>query len=511
MDKPQSCVLVIFGASGDLTKRKLVPALFSLFEQNLLPEKFAILGVGRTSFDDESFRKYICENLKTFTKLEKIDELTEKQFIQNFYFCSIDTNSIPEYLKIKQKLTAIVSDYDIDRNFLFYLSSPPSLYERIVAGLGTCDLQKEETYQHNWKRLVVEKPFGQDLDSAKTLNKNLLKVFREKQVYRIDHYLGKETVQNILALRFSNGIFEPLWNRNYINYVEITAAEQLGVENRGGYYDQIGALRDMVQNHLLQLLGTIAIEPPGSFDPQSVRNEMVKIFRSLQEITPSKVSQFSIRGQYMEGHLNGNSLKGYRQEDGVNSNSRTETFAAVKVYVDSWRWSGVPFIIRTGKRMPTRVTEVAINFKPAPHFLFAKDNPNYQAPNRLILRIQPDEGMLLNFGMKSPGSGFQIKNVGMDFHYSDLSNDRLPDSYERLLLDALLGDATLFYRGDAAEECWSFVQPILDSWNNGETPLYGYPAATWGPIESARLLKGYESDWRYPCKNITSHDKFCEL
>ncbi len=511
MDKPQSCVLVIFGASGDLTKRKLVPALFSLFEQKLLPEKFAILGVGRKSFDDESFRKYICENLKIFTKLEKIDELVEKQFIQNFYFCSIDTNSIPEYSKIKQKLTSIVSDYDIDRNFLFYLSSPPSLYERIVAGLGTCDLQREETYQHNWKRLVVEKPFGQDLDSAKTLNKNLLKVFREKQIYRIDHYLGKETVQNILALRFSNGIFEPLWNRNYIDYIEITAAEQLGVENRGGYYEHIGALRDMVQNHLLQLLGTIAIEPPGSFEPQSVRNEMVKIFRSLQEISPSEVSQFSIRGQYIKGDLNGNALKGYRQEDGVDPDSRTETFAAVKVFVDSWRWGGVPFIIRTGKRMPTRVTEVAINFKPAPHFLFAKDNPSYQAPNRLIMRIQPDEGMLLNFGMKSPGSGFQIKNVGMDFHYSDLSNDRLPDAYERLLLDALLGDATLFYRGDAAEACWSFVQPIIDSWDNGETPLYGYPAATWGPIQSTELLKGHESDWRYPCKNITGHDKFCEL
>lgn len=511
MDKPQPCVLVIFGASGDLTKRKLVPALFNLYEQKLLPEKFVILGVGRKSFDDESFRKYIGENLKIFAKLEKVDETVEKEFIQNFYFCSIDTNAIPEYSKIKQKLTRIVSDYNIDRNFLFYLSSPPSLYERIVAGLGTCDLQKEETFQHNWKRLVVEKPFGQDLESAKTLNKNILKVFREKQVYRIDHYLGKETVQNILALRFSNGIFEPLWNRNYINYVEITAAEQLGVENRGGYYDDIGALRDMVQNHLLQLLGTIAIEPPGSFEPQAVRNEMVKIFRSLQEISPEKIAEFSIRGQYTEGLLNGKQLRGYRQEEGVDSNSRTETFAAVKIFVDNWRWDGVPFIIRTGKRMPTRVTEVAVNFKPAPHFLFSKDNPDYQTPNRLIMRIQPDEGMLLNFGMKSPGSGFQIKNVGMDFHYSNLSDDRLPDSYERLLLDALLGDATLFYRGDAAEACWTFVQPILDAWNSEEIPLYGYPAATWGPAESASLLTGYDSDWRYPCKNISSDDKFCEL
>ena len=511
MDKPQSCILVIFGASGDLTKRKLVPALFSLFQQNLLPEKFAVLGVGRKTYNDDNFRDYISENLKVFCQLKEIDNSTKENFIKNFHFCKIDTDLIPEYSKVKEKLTNLVSDYNVDRNFLFYLASPPSLYEKIVAGLGACDLQKEETQQHNWKRLIVEKPFGEDFNSARSLNKNLLKVFREKQIYRIDHYLGKETVQNILALRFSNGIFEPLWNRNYINYVEITAAEQLGVENRGGYYDQIGALRDMIQNHLLQLLGTVAIEPPGSFDAQSVRNEMAKVFRSLKEIPPSEVSKFSIRGQYISGKINNDSLTGYRQEEGVHSDSRTETFAAVKVFVDSWRWSGVPFIIRTGKRLPTRVTEVAINFKPAPHFLFSKDNPNYQTPNRLIMRIQPDEGMLLNFGMKTPGSGFQIKNVGMDFHYSDLSDAPLPDAYERLLLDALWGDATLFYRGDAAEACWSFVQPILNAWNKNETPLYGYPAGTWGPLQSTQLLEGFDSDWRFPCKNLKNHDEFCEL
>jgi glucose-6-phosphate 1-dehydrogenase len=361
------------------------------------------------------------------------------------------------------------------------------------------------------KKIVIEKPFGYDLRSAKKLNDLLHTMFDESQIYRIDHYLGKETVQNILALRFSNGIYEPLWNRNYIDHVEITSAESIGVENRGGYYEGIGAMRDMVQNHMLQVASFIAMEPPSSFDADLVRNETFKVFQSLRRINKDEAANFSVRGQYLVSTIKGKKLLGYREEENVNEDSRTETFAALKFYVDNWRWGGVPFYIRAGKRLPTKVTEVVIHFKKTPHPLFAKDNAE-QISNMLVIRIQPDEGILLKFGLKTPGSGFKIQSVNMDFHYTDIAAEEIPTAYERLLLDCLLGDSTLFTRADAIEECWKFIDPIIEAWKeDGVIKMYGYPSGTWGPKESFDLFDDPDVEWRYPCRNLTDDGVYCEL
>ena len=331
--------------------------------------------------------------------------------------------------------------------------------------------------------------------------------FNEEQIYRIDHYLGKETVQNMLVTRFSNGILEPLWNRRYIERVEITSAESLGVESRGGYYDQSGALRDMLQNHLLQLVGFVAMEPPVVIEADAIRNEIMKVFQSIRPIKENEVKDFVIRGQYIESKIKNEMVKGYRQEKGVNPNSRTETFVGLKFFIDNWRWSGVPFYIRTGKKLPTRVTEIVIQFKSVPHHLFNDDN---EGKNQLIIRIQPDEGILLKIGMKTPGAGFKVKTVNMDFHYSDLADIHVPAAYERLLLDCMQGDATLYARGDSVEEAWKFVQPILNAWqNHNDIPVFGYPAGTWGPEDSDKLIPG--EGWRYPCKNLTDDGLYCEL
>jgi glucose-6-phosphate 1-dehydrogenase len=363
----------------------------------------------------------------------------------------------------------------------------------------------------SWKKLIVEKPFGYDLQSAIELNKKLSKYFKEDQIYRIDHYLGKETVQNILVTRFSNGIFEPLFNRNYVHHVEITSVENDGIENRGGYYESSGALRDMVQNHLLQLTGLIAMEPPSSFDSNALRNEIVKVFQSLRPFNENEILSNAIRGQYTSATVRGEKVAGYRDEKGVNPKSKTETYVALKFFVDNWRWGGVPFYIRTGKRLPTKVTEVVIHFKPTPHFLFSKQQANNSC-NQLILRIQPDEGVLFKVGMKVPGQGFDIQTVNMDFHYSDLSNTYLPTAYERLIHDCMIGDSTLYQRVDAVEAAWKFVDPILNAWKNDENiPIYGYPAGTWGPENADDLIEEKGITWRYPCKNLANDGIYCEL
>ena len=360
--------------------------------------------------------------------------------------------------------------------------------------------------------MIIEKPFGYDLKSALHLMKTMTRIFREPQIYRIDHYLGKETVQNLLVFRFANGIFEPLWNRNYIHHVEITAAESIGVEGRGQYYDGAGALRDMVQNHLMQIMGVVAMESPSSFDSTAVRNETVKVFQSLREIPREEVSEFAVRGQYTTSVIDGEIIPGYREEEGVPDDSRIDTFAAVKVFIDNWRWGGVPFYIRAGKRLPTRVTEVAIHFKPTPHFLFAKESKESGGLNQLIMRIQPNEGIVLKFALKVPGAGFHVQNVNMDFHYSELSNTRVASAYERLLLDCMLGDSTLYARGDAVEACWRFVDPILQEWqNNPELKVHGYPAGTWGPREANALFHEHGVEWRYPCKNLVDDGLVCEF
>jgi len=498
---PESHIVVIFGASGDLTRRKLIPALYQLFCDKLLPPHFAIVGASRTEFTDDEFRERMKENLKDTT-----DHLDE--FLQKIYYLSIDTLGSESYENLKNRLEELCSSLEIPPNYLFYLSTPPNLDQVIPAMLAKVGLNSTKD---GFRRLIIEKPFGSSLESARKLNSNLLRNFREDQIFRIDHYLGKETVQNLMVTRFANGIFEPVWNRNFVQRVEVTGVETLGIENRGGYYEQAGALRDMVQNHLLQMVALIAMEPPVVIEANAIRYEKMKVFQSLRPIKSEEVGKQVVRGQYIASTIKGESVAAYREEANVDSESHTETYVAMKFFIDNWRWAGVPFYIRTGKRLPTSVTEIVIEFKPTPHHLFDESAFNHHSANQLILRIQPDEGILLKIGMKEPGSGFKVKPVNIDFHYSSLADIKLPSAYERLLLDGMRGDATLFSRGDAVEAAWSFIQPILDAWaNDASVPLYGYPAGTWGPIESDQLIEG-DLTWRYPCKNLTDDGFYCEL
>lgn len=507
MKAPENLILVIFGASGDLTERKLIPAIFDLHKQKLLPEKFAVLGVGRTDMSDNSFRD------KMFKGIEKYMDEDRDELIGNFcnklYYLSIDTKSAEDYGKLKVRLNELDDQLGTDGNFIFYMATPPSLYPIIPYNLSVHDLNKQKK---GWRRLIVEKPFGYDLDSGRSLNQKLLKFFKEEQIYRIDHYLGKETVQNIMVTRFSNNIFEPLWNQHYIHHVEITSAESIGVEGRGGYYDQSGALRDMFQNHLLKLVSVIAMEPPTAFDAKSIRNETQKVLDSLRPLNDQEIANHVIRGQYTESVIRGERAPGYREEKGVDPQSKTETFFAIKFFIDNWRWGGVPFYVRTGKRLPTSVTEIVIHFKPTPHHLFAGLKNIVNATNQMVIRIQPDEGLLLKFGMKVPGAGFKTQDVSMDFHYSDLTDTYLPSAYERLLLDCMLGDQTLYERGDAVEAAWHFVDPILKAWqSNPAIKIYGYPAGSWGPPQVEDLIEEPHISWRYPCKNLAMDGVYCEL
>lgn len=509
MHRPQNQLLVIFGASGDLTERKLIPALFALHTQNLLPEGFAVLGTGRTELNDESFRKKMSEGIVEFGDNKNSGDALQT-FLSMLFYQKLDTKSGKDFAVLKNRLSELDAHYSAGGNYIYYLATPPSLYEIIPDMLASMGLNTADN-GGGFRRLIIEKPFGYDLESSIKLNEAMLKNFGEDSIYRIDHYLGKETVQNLLVTRFSNGIFEPLWNRNFVDHVEITSAEEIGVENRGGYYDNSGALRDMLQNHLLQLVGFVAMEPPSSLDSNSIRNETLKVFQSLRLLKEVEVEKNVIRGQYLGSNIRGNHMPGYREEKNVNPDSRTETFVALKFYIDNWRWGGVPFYIRTGKRLPTRVTEIVIHFKPTPHYLFTKADAQ-EACNQLIIRIQPDEGILLKFGMKVPGAGFNVQNVNMDFHYSDLASAYLPSAYERLLLDCMLGDSTLYIRGDVVEQAWRFVEPIQNAWaNNPGIKIFGYPAGTWGPESSDDLIEGKGITWRYPCRNLTDDGLYCEL
>jgi glucose-6-phosphate 1-dehydrogenase len=507
MKVPENLILVIIGASGDLTERKLIPALFDLHKEKLLPRQFAVLGVGRTELNDSSFREKMFLGIKKYVREENIDAITD--FCKNLFYISIDTKSVDDYAKLKDKLAALDENLQTNGNAFFYLATPPSLYPIIPYNLSAYGLNHENS---GWKRLIIEKPFGYDLESARALNQKLQEVFREDQIYRIDHYLGKETVQNILVTRFSNNVFEPLWNQHYIHHVEITSAENLGVENRGGYYDHSGALRDMFQNHLLKLVSVVAMEPPTSFDAKSIRNETIKVLESLRPIKINEVPNFVIRGQYTDSIIRGEKIPGYRQEKGVDPKSKTETFMAIKFFIDNWRWGGVPFYVRVGKRLPTSVTEIVIHFKPTPHHLFSGDRHFSKSSNHLVIRIQPDEGILLKVSMKVPGAGFKVQDVGMDFHYKDLGDKRLPSAYERLLLDCMQGDQTLYERADAVEAAWKFVDPVLKAWeSNSKIKIYGYSAGTWGPPQADDLIEEPHLTWRYPCKNLAMDGVYCEL
>lgn len=510
-------IFVIFGASGDLTRRKLVPAIFDLYRLNQLPEKFVLLGVSRTELSDEAFREKVFFSNPHVDPAEVADE-QQAEFASRLFYQPIDTADVNDFVKVKDRLESLNEKFDTSGNYIFYLSTPPKLYETIPNYLAAHGLhcgtggQADDSQKHcGYRRLVIEKPFGYNLQSAIELNRQVKLHFEEEQIYRIDHYLGKETVQNLLVTRFANGIFEPLWNRNYIHHVQITSAEDIGVGSRGGYYDQSGAMRDMLQNHLLQVVAHVAMEPPFDASAKAIRSEKVKLLQSIRPISEELIRTDTIRGQYMASHIRGEDVPGYRAEEGVPDTSKTETFAALKFYIDNWRWSDVPFYVRTGKRMPTKVAEIVVNFKKTPQSLFQRqgfDNDH----NQLVLRIQPDEGLLLNFGMKIPGDGFSVKNVGMDFHYSDLAEQDVPVAYERLLLDCMRGDGTLYAHGDSVEHAWRFVDPIINAWNNDDSiPVYGYPAGTWGPEISDRMIQPAELTWRNPCRNLTADSNYCEL
>lgn len=482
----EACVMVIFGASGDLTKRKLVPALFDLDLAGALPPAFSVVGVGRTPMSDDGFRSYLQEALRGFGRLQDAEVGLWDQFARRLSYISSDPSSLDGIRTVAETLDRIDAVRITAGNLLFYLATPPSLYEPIIKNLGAAGLNVPRK-QGDWVRVIIEKPFGRDLDSARRLNNTLLAVLTEDQIYRIDHYLGKETVQNLLVFRFANGVFEPIWNRNFIDNIQITAAETVGVENRAAYYEEAGAMRDMVQNHLLQVMALIAMEPPVMFDARQVRDEKQKVYQAIRPITSSDVPHAAIRGQYVSGMINSVAVPGYREEKGVAPDSRTETFVAVRLMVDNWRWADVPFYIRTGKRLPERLTEIVVHFKRTPHLLFADLDPGY-AHNSLVIRIQPDEGISLRFVTKSPGSSFRVQPVIMDFSYGTSFDGHLVEAYTRLLLDCMLGDQTLYARGDSVDTAWTLIDPVREAWNAPSlTPVFQYSAGSWGPAEADSL------------------------
>lgn len=497
-------LILIFGASGDLTKRKLMPALYNIHREGRLKGEYRIMGVSRTSYSDESFREYMRDNLLHFVKDEELDDKVLDDFLSNLYYESMEMGdgATTEYEKLRARLQELAGEgVELD-NLLFYLSTPPSLYNQIPVNLKKVKLNTPNS------RLIVEKPFGYSLATAQKLNKVINTVFKENQIYRIDHFLGKETAQNMLAMRFANGIFEPLWNRNYIDYVEVSCMEDMGIEGRGGFYDNTGALRDMLQNHLIQLVALTAMEPPAVFNAENFRNEVSKVYNSLIPLTQEDLEEHVVRGQYIE---NGDK-KGYRDEKGVAPDSRAETYVAMKIGIANWRWAGVPFYLRTGKQMPTKVTEVVIHFKPTPHQMFQGNGNVCPSPNKLILRISPNEGTVLKFGMKVPGPGFNIKPVEMDFTYDSLGGLPTSDAYSRLIEDCINGDQTLFTRIDAVEASWRFFDPVLEYWEkNADVPLYGYPAGSWGPKESEEMMREHNAEWSRPSKNLVNSDQYCEL
>ena len=492
----EPCSIVIFGASGDLTSRKLIPALYHLFKDGLMPAEFRVVGFARREKDDAAWRHELRAALDSFSRTKPVDDAVWNEFASHVHYCRGDLADPVAYTLLAQRLASFGRE-ELRRNLLFYLATSPSQFAEVVAQLHVAEVLDRDP-STGWQRLVVEKPFGHDLASAQALNTALTRYVHERQIFRIDHYLGKETVQNILMFRFSNSIFEQLWNRQSIDHVQITVSERHGVGTRGGYYEEAGALRDMVQNHLLQVLALMAMEPPVSLEAESIRDEKVKLLRSIRTISPAEVNQRVVRGQYFAGLANGQALPGYRQEPKVRPDSNVETYAALKLLIDNWRWSGVPFYLRTGKSLPLSASEVRIQFRPTPHVLFAIECGSLD-PNALTLRLQPHEGISLRFNGKVPGNNVQVRPVRMHFSYDTEFGAYTPEAYERLLLEALEGDATLFIRRDEVETAWAIVDPIRHAWEG--RPLSNrefYAAGTWGPVAADDLLAAAGHAWHPP-------------
>jgi glucose-6-phosphate 1-dehydrogenase len=485
------CAIVIFGASGDLAKRKLLPAIYDMAADKLLDDKTYIVGYSRSPMTDEQYRKVARESVQKHARNKAIDENLWKSLEQRIYYTQADYGSADDHSRCAATLNRLDKKFGTPCNRLFYLSTPPEAFDDIITRLGERELagKGQNDDPAVWHRIIIEKPFGHELASAKALNALLHKYFTEDQVFRIDHYLGKETVQNLMVMRFANSVFEPIWNYKYIDHVQITVSETLGVGTRAGYYDKSGALRDMVQNHMFQLMALVAMEPPAALDAVSIRDEKVKVFKSARRIRPEQVEQFAVRGQYGAGEVDGQKTQGYLKEKDVPGDSRTETFAALKVFIDNWRWSGMPFYLRTGKFLPQKLSEVVVRFRSPPLTLFQKQCESPVYPNDLIIRVQPAEGISWRLNGKVPGGQLNIKSVALDFLYETTFNVEPPEAYERLIFDAMAGDQTLFIRGDETEAAWAVIDPIEQGWAKSKQPPQQYAPGSWGPKRAMDLIE----------------------
>ncbi|AHF16603.1 glucose-6-phosphate dehydrogenase [Niabella soli] len=490
--KPEPTIIFIFGGSGDLNQRKLTPALYNLWMDGLMPGQFAIVGTGRTDYSDEKFREHLLNGINEFSRRKDDQNGSWEKFAQSISYLRMDVDNPADYEGIATIISNYETSWKVSAHVLFYLAVAPQLVPEIATNLNKLTKAKDILRS----RIVVEKPFGHDLKSAQELNKLLTNLFDEGQIYRIDHYLGKETVQNILALRFANALFEPIWNRNYIDHVQITAAETVGVEDRGGYYERSGALRDMVQNHILQLLCMVAMEAPVSFEADEIRNKKSDVLNAIRKIKKEEVQRYAVRGQYSSGWIQGQQEKAYREEKGVAPNSNVDTFAAVKFYIDNWRWQGVPFYVRTGKYLTEKTTLITIQFKEAPKYAFPPEATETWRANRLTISIQPEEDIRLLFQAKRPGQTMSLNPVNMVFSYADSYHEPQPEAYETLLLDALMGNPTQFMRGDQVEVAWEVIEPILDTWENRPPVDFpNYAPGTWGPEDAEALIAREGRNW----------------
>jgi glucose-6-phosphate 1-dehydrogenase len=495
---PEASCLVIFGASGDLTHRKLLPALYSLAHDGLLPAGQTIIGFARPDYDEDAFRADIKKACNEFARIKPVDDAVWENFAKGLFYVKGDFTDPAAYNRLHQKLKECDKNRGTGGRRIYYLAVPPNFFPVIAELLGAEGMVTDPERGGPFTRVIIEKPFGHDLATARELNRVAVTTFRERQVFRIDHYLGKETVQNLLVLRFANGIFEPFWNRQYIDHVQFTVAESIGVEKRGPYFESSGIARDIVQNHMLQLVSLVAMEPPVAFEADAVRDEKVKVLRALRDFPPGRESSLSVRGQYTAGSVLGDAVSGYRQEERVDPNSRVETYTAMKVFVDNWRWADVPFYLRAGKRLPKRVTDISIHFRPAPYPLFKKVPGVHTQPNVLAIRIQPDEGISLKFDSKVPGPTVRTAPVTMEFRYATSFGAEPPEAYERLLLETMLGDSTLFARRDEVETAWAWIDPLLRAWEQNPEPPDPYPAGTWGPPSADSMIERDGRRWRRP-------------